>query len=636
MPPRLVAVDGLLIGKDFVLSDEEVSIGRSPANTIVIPEAAVSRRHCIIKKEGGEFRLTDLDSMHGTRVNGQAVTTCFLGQGDRIRIGPVNFVFFLEDDDHTSTSRRMELQDVTLTAKTTIQLEPSDALHLQPGRLLESISARGRLIRDLNSLLRVAAAVSTVHGVEPLAQRLLDLAFDAIPAEHGGVLIVDRHTGDIEPVCVRSKEKDSAQPFAVSRTLIQYVLRKKVAVWSTDVVADEEWRQVKSLVTARIQSVLCAPLSVMERVIGALYIDTTDPAFPFDENHLHLLTAIAGIASAPIEQAQRVEWLENENARLAAETQIASSMIGDGPAMKEIYRSIARVAHSDSTVLIRGESGTGKELAARAIHLNSPRADKPFVAINCAALAEQLLESELFGHEKGAFTGAIARKIGKFEVADEGTIFLDEIGEMSPAVQLKLLRVLQEREFERVGATRPVRVDIRVVAATNRDLEKEIGKGAFRQDLYYRLNVVPFTMPSLRERREDIPLLAGHFCALYAKKVNRIVTGISPEARECLLAYDWPGNVRELQNVIERAVVMGLDDLIRPEDLPDALVESKPEADKSSARYVDAVNEAKRQLILRALDQAGGVITEAAKSLGLNSNYLHRLMKNLKVKRPIS
>src|SRR5262249_11616124 len=239
-----------------------------------------------------------------------------------------------------------------------------------------------------------------------------------------------------------------------------------------------------------------------------------------------------------------------------------------------VQEFMGRVARADATVLILGESGTGKELAARAIHRASPRSAAPFVAIHCAALAETVLESELFGHEKGAFTGALTQKKGKIEVADGGTIFLDEIGELSPAAQVKLLRALQEREIERVGGTRPIRVDIRVIAATNKNLEKEAAAGRFREDLYYRLSVVSLTMPSLRERRDDITLLANYFAARFGSKLCSRIPGISPEARAIMMRYDWPGNIRELANAIERAVVLGSGELIVPEELPEALLET--------------------------------------------------------------
>jgi Nif-specific regulatory protein len=300
--------------------------------------------------------------------------------------------------------------------------------------------------------------------------------------------------------------------------------------------------------------------------------------------------------------------------------------------MRQVYNFLAKVAPTQSTVLIRGESGTGKELAAHAIHLNSPRATKPFVAINCATLSETLLESELFGHEKGAFTGAITQKRGKLEVADGGTVFLDEVGELSPAIQAKLLRVMQTHEFERVGGTRPTRVDVRMIAATNRDLEGAIKTGDFREDLYYRLNVISLVMPPLRERREDIPLLASYFVADYSKKCKRKVTGISSEARRLLQAYDWPGNVRELENAIERALVLGSTDLIVPEDLPEVLYESGSIGSATNASYYEAIKEAKRQFVSDALQQTKGNYTEAAKLLGIHPNNLHRLVRSLDLK----
>ena len=321
-------------------------------------------------------------------------------------------------------------------------------------------------------------------------------------------------------------------------------------------------------------------------------------------------------------------------AALHAETRIDHSMVGESPAMQDVYRFIAKVAPSDCTVLVRGESGTGKELAVRAMHQNSSRAGNPFVAINCAALPPNLLESELFGYERGAFTGALGQKKGKLEVANGGTVFLDEVGELDPLLQGKLLRALQEREFERVGGTQPVKVNIRLIAATNRELDQAVEAGQFRRDLYYRLNVVSVRVPALRERREDIPLLANYFISTYCRDAHRTVLGLSAGARACLLSYDWPGNVRELENAIQHALVLGSSDLILPEDLPETLLETDSAAAAGSGRYQEGVREAKRQLIVKAVEQAGGSYTEAARLLGVHPNYLHRLIRNLNL-RPI-
>ncbi len=316
-------------------------------------------------------------------------------------------------------------------------------------------------------------------------------------------------------------------------------------------------------------------------------------------------------------------------AALGSETaKLEHDMVGDSAPFGKMLRFLSRVAPTEATVLIRGESGTGKELAARAIHRNSSRADKPFIAINCATLSETLLESELFGHERGAFTGAVARQIGKLEAADQGTVFLDEVGEIPVSLQAKLLRVLEERAFERVGGRQRIEVDVRIVAATNRDLEAAISEGTFRQDLFYRLDVITLELPPLRQRRGDVPLLASHFLAESSRRLGRPVAGVSPAARERLMNYDWPGNVRELRNAIERAVVLGRDELVQLEDLP-ATVREPRSSKVAPATYHEVIEAAKRRVILDALDASGGSVAAAARRLELHRNYLHRLIKKL-------
>jgi len=388
-----------------------------------------------------------------------------------------------------------------------------------------------------------------------------------------------------------------------------------------------------SLIAARSRSVLCVPLIVLEHVLGVIYLDTDDPGTRFDENHLQLLTAVAAISAVAIENVRNFERLQSENARLLSDADIEHNMVGESPLLQRVYQLISKVAPTDSTVLISGESGTGKELAARAIHRNSRRADKAFIAVNCAALAESLLESELFGHEKGAFTGALVQKKGRLESADGGTIFLDEIGDLSPTLQTKLLRVLQEREFERVGSNRTIKIDVRLLAATNRDLEDAMVRGSFRRDLYFRLNVVNLKMPPLRERREDIPLLANYFARKYGDRCNRVVFGISPEAKRLLMNYEWPGNIRELENAIERAIVLGTTDHILADDLPEAVVEFQAHAaGDSGSNYHEQVVQMKRKMIIDAVKQTNGNYTAAARLLNLHPNYLHRLIRNLNLK----
>src|SRR5271170_3309294 len=299
--------------------------------------------------------------------------------------------------------------------------------------------------------------------------------------------------------------------------ITRQVLEQGVAILGSDVPSHDELRDVESLAASQVRSLLCVPLTVFQRVIGCIYLDSNSLDSRLHEEHLQLVTAIAGISAVALENARRLRWLEQENVRLTLEMSQERSLVGEGARMKEVYQFVKRVAATDSTVLIEGESGTGKELTARALHRNSSRANKPFVAINCAAIPETLLESDLFGHERGAFTGATGLKKGRLEIADTGVVFLDEIGELAPALQVKLLRVLQEREFERVGGNHPIRVDIRIIAATNCNLERAVREGSFRSDLYYRLAVLKVTMPTMRERREDVPMLARHFVQKHAK-----------------------------------------------------------------------------------------------------------------------
>lgn len=337
--------------------------------------------------------------------------------------------------------------------------------------------------------------------------------------------------------------------------------------------------------------------------------------------------------------------LQQENVllkRTLGSTHQFSSIIGSSDAMVAIFQLIERIAPTSSTVLIAGESGTGKELVARAIHFNSTRKDRPFVALNCGALAETLLDSELFGHVRGAFTGADTNKKGLIEVAEKGTIFLDEIGEMSPMVQVKLLRVLQERKFRRLGGTDEVDADIRIIAATNRDLEKLVSEGRFREDLFYRINVIPLRLPSLRERREDIPAIAEHFVARFAEQMGKGITGISGDALRSLKSYAWPGNVRELENAMERAVALERTATILRESLPDAVLanrEAVPTVNSGSALLPDGtfdleahVARMEKEFLTQALKQAHGVKTRAAERLGLTFRQFRYLLKKYDVR----
>lgn len=614
MPPRLAAVSGKLKGAVFAVNEEPLVIGRDTAANLCIADASVSRRHSKIEKRETGFVITDLESLNGTFVNDVPVRSRLLEHGDRVRIGNAHFVFLTQEGEPASKSSDVTLDEAQVISGSTVQIRFDDALY--------------QMARDLSALMKVSTVINSIRGLDNLLERLLELLFETVPAQRGAILLTNEGSFETSHVFALDRARGKDRAVNVSRTIVQQVLRDGIALLASDAGAEKELA-TESLIAARTRSVMCVPLIMFDRKLGVLYLDSTLPRDRFNREHLQLVTAIAGIAAVAIENARQFEWLETENERLLADVNIEHNMIGDGAAMQRIYHFISKVAPTDATVLISGESGTGKELAARAIHRNSKRVQKPFIAVNCAALNESLLESELFGHEKGSFTGAFAQKKGRLELADAGTIFLDEIGELTPQLQVKLLRVLQERQFERVGGTVTINVNLRLIAATNKNLEEAIESGQFRPDLYYRLNVVSLEMPALRDRREDIMLLANYFADKYGTRCNRKLKGFAAEARACLCVYDWPGNVRELENTIERAVVLGTTEWILPEDLPEALLETRVTADGSSTTYHQAVVQNKKQIILRAVEQAQNNHVEAARLLGIHPNYLQRLIRSL-------
>ena len=623
MSVTLCAISGPLQGALFRLGNEEVTIGRHATNQLCIGDPSVSRRHCVIRPEAGTYLLKDLESNNGTTVNGNPVQECLLKNGDRIGIGST-LLDFVVGDSQPEADIALSVEDNDLVALSTVQLRHEDLpqAHMLDGGITD------RLSRELAVLASIGAIVASPPPVERIELELLEWIAGIVPGEQGAILAPG--AGE-QGVCGWSRQGGPCSEVRVSRNIVDQVFRDGTSILSNDLASNQP--QGESM--RNVASVMAIPLTARGRIQGVLYLDTTDSKQPFTQQHLEFVTAISSYVALALANSQRLDSLETENRRLREEFQIQHQMIGQSPSMREVYRRIARIAPTDATVLIRGETGTGKELAARAIHGNSPRAERPFEAINCALLKETLLESELFGHEKGAFTGAVAQKRGKFELADGGTVFLDEIAELPEGPQSMLLRVLQERVFMRLGGTKKIKANIRVIAATNKDLEEAILQRRFREDLYYRLNVVSLSMPPLRERPDDIPPLARHFLNQASEENKRLVHGISPEALLRLQSYPWPGNVRELENALKYAVVFGGADEVMPEDLPEKVLEKAPAQDapgSSGSNYQDAVREAKKQIVMDALRQAGGCYIEAAKLLRVHPNNLHRLIRDLDLK----
>ena len=520
MKPKLVAIAGPAEGSDFVLSEGETRIGRDPSNRICLPDLSVSRHHCSILGNDGQFELVDSASLNSTFVNGIPVKVHQLRSGDRIRAGDSLLLYLLYEEDEGTVSNETQLTPGGLITRNTVQLR-KDSIFFPTAEHRVIKPATSRSTRDLNALLKISLAVTSVRDLDKFQQHLLPLIFEVIPASRGVILLAEENAEEITSIFSRHRVANQKEPIQISRKVTERVLQDGIALLSNDVTENDSLRDGPSPGQYDIHALLAVPLLVSGQILGLIYLDTPDPTAHFDEDHLQLMRAIAAVAAVALENIRHVSRLEDENRRLQAEIAIEHDMVGQSPRMREVYQFINKVAQTSSTVLICGESGTGKELAARAIHGNSLRTRKPFVAINCAALTETLLESELFGHEKGAFTGAIATKKGKLELAEGGTVFLDEIGEMAPSLQTKLLRVLQEHEFERVGGTRTIKTDIRLIAATNKNLERAIKDASFREDLYYRLNVLRLNLPPLRDRREDILPLGRYFSEKYGQRCNR-------------------------------------------------------------------------------------------------------------------
>ena len=613
---RLVAISGPLSGEVVPLLERGVRIGRDTSNDICLADLALSRVHCTIEIAAGTWRIRDSQSSNGTFVNGVQVTDHQLSDRDRIELGESVFLFMLNVHPRTIPP----LLERPLEPATRLRVE--DTIYL---RQAGEASATARVEHDLRALLQISTRLNQITTEDELYGQLLELLAESLPAEQMAVVAVG---SDGESRIADARQLAGVPATAVNQTVVNDALEQRTSLLTRG-AAGAVPPNADSVVSTVMQSILCVPIVVRDHALGALYL-TTNRAEAFDTDHLEFATAVANVAAIALDNVRHVAWLHRDRARLQETLERDHNLVGRSAVIRRIHELVAKVARSDATVLITGETGTGKELVARAVHFNSARAKRPFVAINCAALNEALLETELFGHERGAFTGAVAQKKGKLEVADGGTVFLDEVGELAATLQSKLLRALELREFERVGGTRAVHVDIRLISATNRNLSDDVTAGRFRSDLYHRLHVVEIHVPPLRERRDDIAVLANHFLERFGRESARPVRGIAPEALKYLTAYDWPGNVRELENTIERAIVLGASDHIMRDDLPDEMLQ-RP-AGVESPRFHEAVRQVKMDVILEAFREAHRSYTEAARLLGLHPNYLHRLIKVLDMK----
>ncbi len=503
------------------------------------------------------------------------------------------------------------------------------------------------------TLHEVMKVINSSLDLQEVLDRTMDLALERLGAQRGMIVLADPLTRELQVAVARNLgREDRAEEHKLSESVVRRVIEQNAPILAVDAITDSRFVGAESIIASHILSILCVPLVIRDRLAGAIYVDHTESRHLFSDSDRAFLEAFADGAAVAIDNARLYGELDDARRRLKAENEslrreILSShhlggLIGKSRAILELRAMLERVAQSSSTVLIRGESGTGKGLVARIIHNISPRRERPFIHFNCAALPETLVESELFGHEKGAFTGATDRKPGRFELAHEGTIFLDEIGKVSRAIQAKLLRVVEDKEFERVGGTRTQRSDVRIITATNLNLEEAIGRNEFREDLYYRLNIIPIILPPLRERREDLPYLVQHFQRRISRDLGQEPRELDPAVLDLFHHHPWPGNVRELEAAIHRALVLSPRDVLTREDFawiaaadggaagaetnvpPARSQEREPLEDGGYQRAIEAYD---RRLLVAALERCDGKIRETARLLDIARNTLKSKMK---------
>jgi Nif-specific regulatory protein len=610
---------------------QRYTLGRAPTNRIVLKDDMCSREHAEVYHEERHWHLRDLDSLNGTRLNGIRLDgEDELAPCDEIHLGRTKLMF-VEDMNQLPTvaveSRSGEGMSIKKRLGQTRYLTPIPVSASSADETPAPLDDGHKLSRDLSLLYRLALEMGSAQTFADLAQTVISGLLEGIPAEVGAVLTV-KEDNELEVTAHRHRDPKVQTYMPVSEYVSREVLSTKEAVLAEDVARDRYLRNRESLTELGATSLICAPVVFEGRVLGLIHLYCTDPLKSLTGEDLELGVAVAKQLGAVVHNMQRQDSLSAQNRSLREQLRVESELVGSSEVIQAIESQIGRVAGTNATVLIRGESGVGKELVARAIHYSSPRKDGPFVCLNCAALTETLLESELFGHEKGAFTGATEKKIGKFEAADGGTIFLDEIGEMNPGTQAKLLRILDGHAFERVGGNAPIRVSVRVVAATNQPLEKFLEEGKFRRDLFFRLQVVEIQVLPLRERLSDVPILADHFLQRFVRETGRRIRGFTPAALRKMSEYQWPGNVRELRNVVERAVALGTGPTIDAQDIWLSSIDTQRPAAAPSAGYMpQSVEDVEKEHIRRTLEYTDWNKSQAAAILQIERSTLDRKIK---------
>jgi two-component system, NtrC family, response regulator HydG len=635
-----------------------LTIGRESTNRVVVNDDRCSRRHAEVFFANGRWVVRDLGSSNGTQVNQEQITgQTDLEEGHSISIGSTELVFLLDItrklDSHPSkpdsnpTVRKLKGGATSVEpSDDTKDDEPEILERRHRSGFLEKIESENTITKEFASLYRLSSTLLAAEGIRELAQTAIDGLMEVLTADLGAVLLLPEPTAeeaDVDELRIIVFRSPDEMPYhRVSDRLSRAALTAGDGTLAMNVSGDAAAGTFQTLEGMNAESVICAPIRDGKTIYGLIHLYSLTPDHALNADALEFTLAVAehmsGILGKLTEQKQLAEGLKRakgEAKQLRQMLAVESDLIGNSQSMRMLKDQIARFAANESTALVRGESGVGKELVARAIHFNSPRRDKPFVCLNCAALTETLLESELFGHEKGSFTGATDRKLGKFEQAKGGTVFLDEVGEMSPQIQASFLRVLEGHSFERVGGHTTVKVDVRVVAATNRDLEQAVRDGEFRKDLFFRLNILDIEVPPLRDRRDDIEGLVAHFLELTARQHGSKPKSVNAEALDVLVQYDWPGNVRELRNTVERAVAIAPGNEITIDDVRfSRLQDGTPLPESESVYKPLSLKEIERRHIDATLQFTRWVKRETARILGIERSTLDRKLKSYGLERP--
>jgi Nif-specific regulatory protein len=618
---RVVGDEGGAKALVYPLKEGRTGIGRSAESTIVLQDSLVSRQHAELDFDGSIVVLRDLGGKNPVRVNGKDVKECQLYDGDRITIGRSELVF-----EHAAARTSGPLR-VVRGGKGIFESGLGgislDAATIVFGKEdLNEPAVPAKIHGRLASLYKVSEDLLKVSDEEQLYDIVLSTATQETGAERG-FLGLSVEGQELDPYALNvvrfwdPVDQGGAQRLEMSETILNHIQRDRKAVLVRDVADHHDFGA--SVLDLKIRSFICVPILHGDRFFGLVYVDTRGGREQFDRSDLEFVSAIGRLTGLGLENLRIHRKLQRENEKLRSLVSGGGELIGSSEAMKGMFLLMEKVAPRDTSVLIVGENGTGKELIARAIHQRSARRDKPFVAVNCGAIPPNLVESELFGYEKGAFTGANLTTEGKFDLAHGGTLFLDEIGDMPLDMQVKILRALQERKFYRVGGKKEIAVDIRVISATNRDLKKSIEEGSFREDLYFRLAVVTIEVPALRDRGNDILEIAEHFLLQGSSPIT-----ITRPAQDCLLKYHWPGNIRELRNVLEQAVILGDGKKITPSDLPPHI--GKTGRGKMVFR-LKPLDEVEKQYIHRVLEETDGNKAKASSILGISRETLYQKLK---------